>query len=224
METLISKARKFAPIILITIIFILNIVSAATPWYNSGGYRISSINCVVFSSMGWFTASVQCSGDCGIFSATCGTSTNWRGDNCENSIVCKLRNIFDSALAMIILSLITSFILLMTLILYELIPFKLPQFVKTKIFRIILSISNVIFLVVAIITFSAGLPAAVKDDCPETAPFCTFIGEKQDVLGTMFWGPLAGWIIAVINSFLSLCLFVAILKLDYGDSYIPIPN
>jgi len=207
-------------IIFLSIVVILQISSLATPWWLYSGYRFEE--CETDIKYSWHTVSVTCNdhkkctylGSLDFCDAQIEAvnNKNWRTladcGNSVNNLECQtLPSIFDSILAMNILSLLSTIVLLVILILKERTSI-LPDVLTIKKFHLAISGLACILSLIAIIVYGSAIPATYHNAnrCPsdEETVGCDFTGEIEINLPpfpkmTLVWGPGPGWVLGLVN-------------------------
>jgi len=137
---------------------------------------------------------------------------NWRTlydcSNTDNSLECEtLPRIFDAILAMIIVSAVAIFIVLILMILRR--SMNLVLYIWTdKTTHLFFAALALIAGIIGVVVFAVAIPSAYhnSDRCgDDNKTGCKFAGSSETKLEPItenviyVWGPGVGWIIAVVN-------------------------
>jgi len=190
----------------LVVIFATSVASLSTPWWS---YDFQVGDCLGTDSYSWMKGSYKCNAQCN--AGLCGdTAYDWRQYACHitDTVECNaLPPFYDTALAMMVLSTLLIFSLIMILVLQTQ-TLVLHSFLLYKATQLSLVITAAIFGLIAIIVFATGIPSAYHDakQCKTNSYGCSFIGSDSFTLvGVKVgydWGPGPGWIIEVVNTVL----------------------
>lgn len=184
--------------------FILILIAICVPWYYISFDDFGTSSCSYSIAYYWNTAT--CS-ESGFFCSFCSTfNGNWRDTGVFSPETKHQAELYDGTFTMVLFSLLLSVILIIISIAIC-IQSSSPQQDRTtikKLSRPIIAgvgIASLVFLTIAIITFSAGHPNAIRKDsfpfgCPSvSSPCSSFYGSNTN----SSWGGHAGWILSVIT-------------------------
>jgi len=180
-------------LILSLILIGLLVFTMGMPWYFQS---YSGQGCSFTMLIGWSTAYCRSSTGC----CPEGGSFSWKGGSP------RLADVYNSTLAMLLMSFFAS---VGSSVLFFLRMRGKEEHHKIRLIHLGLNIAAVGLLLLAIIIFGAGSPAAAKKDaggCSGTGPCSSFFGSQ----GGASWGG-AGWIVAILFA-LPLDAFVGFLS------------